>query len=302
VTLSAQTLRDNFNTRDRSVSDTNIAAVVKLDYALSDTVEMELGFARKVRSPSYIERYLWIPIEVNAGLGDGNNYIGNSDLDPEESYQVELGLNWNTSRAYFSPRGYYMRIDDYIQGTPTTNTAAIIFSTMAAGDPTPMEFTNVDAEIYGFDAGWGFEITGQWQLDGIVSYTRGKRRDIDDNLYRIAPLNTNLALTHHRETWSAAVEGVFVDSQDKISETITFDPANPNNSNDETPGYILMNVSGQWTPKEGFNLSAGVENVLDKDYKNHLSGFNRVSDSDVAIGTRIPGIGRNVFAMINYRW
>ena len=165
-----------------------------------------------------------------------------------------------------------------------------------------MEFTNVDAEIYGFDTGWGFEITEQWQLDGILSYTRGKRRDIDDNLYRIAPLNTNLALTHHRETWSATVEGVFVDSQDKISDTITLDPANPNNSNADTPGYILMNFSAQWAPKHGFNLNAGVENILDKDYTDHLTGFNRVSNSDVPIGSRMPGIGRNVFAAINYQW
>jgi iron complex outermembrane receptor protein len=301
-TIAAQTLRNDFNTRDRSVSDTNIDAVVKLDYTVNDTLDAELGFARKVRSPSYIERYLWIPLEVSAGLGDGNNYIGNPDLDPEDSYQVELGLSWNTSRAYFSPRAYYRRIDDYIQGTPTTNTAAIIFSTTAAGDPTPMEFTNVDAEIYGFDTGWGFEITDQWQLDGIVSYTRGKRRDIDDNLYRIAPLNTNLALTHHRETWSATVEGVFVDSQDKISDTITLDPANPNNSNAETPGYILMNLSTQWAPKSGITLNAGIENVLDKDYTDHLTGFNRVSDSDVAIGSRMPGIGRNLFASINYQF
>jgi iron complex outermembrane receptor protein len=301
-TIAAQTLRDTFNTADRSVSDTNIDAVIKLDYVLSNTVDVELGFARKVRSPTYIERFLWIPLEVNAGLGDGNNYIGNINLNPETSHQIELGLNWNTDRAYLSPRVYYKRVDDYIQGTATTNTSAITFSTTAAGDSTPLIFSNVDAEIYGFDTGWGFEITEQWQLDGILSYTRGKRRDISDDLYRIAPLNANLALTHHQDTWSATVEGVFVDSQDKISDTITLDPANANNSNAETPGYILMNLSAQWTPKHGITLNAGVENVLDKNYANHLSGFNRVSGSDVAIGSRVPGVGRNAFASINYQW
>ena len=49
----------------------------------------------KTRAPSYIERYLWIPLNVNAGLGDGNNYIGNIDLDPEWSNQFELGLDWD---------------------------------------------------------------------------------------------------------------------------------------------------------------------------------------------------------------
>ena len=127
-------------------------------------------------------------------------------------------------------------------------------------------------------------------------------RDYNDNLYRIAPLNSNLALTNHHEAWSATLEGIFVGAQDKISDTITRDPANANNSSAETPGYILMNLSGQWTPKHGVTLSAGIENVLDKDYANHLSGFNRVSNSDVAIGARVPGIGRNAFAAINYQW
>lgn len=62
-----------------------------------------------------------------------------------------------------------------------------------------------------------------------------------------------------------------------------------------------MNVSGQWRPKYEITLSAGVENLLDKDYTNHLSGFNRISGSDVAIGTRVPGVGRNVFATISYQ-
>ncbi len=63
-----------------------------------------------------------------------------------------------------------------------------------------------------------------------------------------------------------------------------------------------MNFSAQWAPKHGFNLNAGVENILDKDYTDHLTGFNRVSNSDVPIGSRMPGIGRNVFAAINYQW
>ncbi len=301
--VAAQTLRNSFNSSDRSKSDTNVDVVLKFDYVFSNWANVELGFARKLRSPSHIERYLWIPLEVNAGLGDGNNYIGDPNLDPEKSHQVELGLDLHTSNFYFSPRAYYRRVDDYIQGTATTNTAAIIFSTMAAGDATPLIFTNVDAEIYGFDADAGYAFNRHWRLDGTLSYTRGKRRDIDDNLYRIAPLNGRLGLSYSRANWSAMIETVAFAEQHDVSDTITFDPANSNNNNKSTPGYALLNLYGMYQfTNNGFRFQGGIENILDEDYTDHLSGFNRNSASDIAVGDRLHGAGRNIYANLSYTW
>lgn len=301
--VAAQTLRNTFNASDRSKSDTNVDAVLKFDYDLSNWATVELGFARKVRSPSHIERYLWIPLEVNAGLGDGNNYIGNPNLDPEKSHQVELGLNLRTTNYYFTPRIYYRRVDDYIQGAAATNASAIIFSTLAAGDATPLVFSNVDAEIYGFDADAGYAFNSHWRLDGAIAYTRGKRRDIDDNLFRIAPLNGRLGLTYSRNNWSTTIETVAFAEQHDVSDSITFDPANAKNNNESTSGYALLNLYGiyQFT-NNGFRLQGGIENLLDEDYIDHLSGFNRNSASDIAIGERLHGGGRNIFANLTYNW
>ncbi|MDX1519640.1 MAG: TonB-dependent receptor, partial [Gammaproteobacteria bacterium] len=303
VTVGAQTLRNNFNGADRDRTDTNLDAVLKFNYALSRQVALELGFARKVRSPSYIERYLWIPLEVNAGLGDGNNYIGDPGLDPEKSHQVELGVKMQARDFYLTPRVYYRRIDDYIQGTATDNAAAIIFSSLAAGDPTPLVFSNVDAEIYGFDAEAGYAFSNNWRMDAIISYTRGKRRDIDDDLYRIAPLNGRLSLTYSRADWSATIEGVAFAEQHDVSDTVTFDPGNSNNNNESTPGYALLNFFGQYRfDNEGITVRVGVENLLDEDYTDHLSGFNRNLASDVPVGQRLPGPGRNLHATLSYHW
>ena len=43
---------------------------------------------------------------------------------------------------------------------------------------------------------------------------------------------------------------------------------------------------------------AEVENLLDKTYRPHLNGINRVAGSDVAIGARIPGDGLNGFVQV----
>ncbi len=296
---AATTLRDTFNSSDRSQEDDNIDWVAELNFDATDHLTVELGLARKTRSPYYVERFMWIPLEVNAGLGDSNGYVGDVNLDPEVSHQIELGLDWHHHHYYVAPRVYYRSVDDYIQGTASTNAAVIGVGTLN-GETTPLVFTNVDAEFYGADTNWGYSFNEKWHLDGVISYIQGKRRDIDDNLYRIAPLNTTVALTHERSTWSTTVEGVFVAEQHDISDTIVSSESRTNNGS--TPGYILMNISGKWEPTHGLTVNAGISNLLDKNYTNHLSGFNRNSGGVVPVGSRLPGEGRNVFATVSYEW
>lgn len=288
-----------FNSSDRSQEDNNIDWVAELSYDASDHLTVELGAARKTRSPYYLERYLWIPLEVNAGLGDSNSYVGDVNLDSEVSHQIELGLDWQHHHYYLAPRVYYRSVDDYIQGTASTNASVLTVANLNS-ETSPLVFSNVDAEFYGADANWGYSFNAEWRLDGVISYVRGKRRDIDDSLYRIAPLNSTLALTHEQASWSATVEGIFVAKQDDISNTIV--TSESRTSNASTPGHILMNISGQWQPTHDLSLNAGVSNLLDKNYTNHLSGFNRNSGSDVPVGSRLPGQGRNVFATVSYEW
>ena len=68
---AVRALRDRFNAADRSQKDHNLDLAAKLSYPLNDEFSLIAGYARKTRSPTYIERYLWIPLNVNAGLGDG---------------------------------------------------------------------------------------------------------------------------------------------------------------------------------------------------------------------------------------
>ena len=304
---AVRVLRDRFNLADRTRTDDNLDWVAKLRYSISDAASVELGFARKSRSPGYAERYLWIPLEVNSGLGDGNNYIGAVNLDPEVSHQAELGLDWRNERLYFAPWFYYRRVDDFIQGTAIpaspANGPIIGVSARANGDPTPLRFANVDAEFYGVDAPFGSRIAGPVRLDGTFSYVRGKRRDIDDDLFRIAPPSLRLALSYERGPWFASLEGVLTARQGHLSQALTNDPLNPNNTNAETPGHAIFNLTAQYRLRGlDARVIAGVENVVDKIYIDHLSGFNRVIGSDVPLGQRLAGLGRNGFVRIAWSW
>ncbi|RKZ80676.1 MAG: TonB-dependent receptor, partial [Gammaproteobacteria bacterium] len=290
---NARILQNNFNNSDREQNENLFDIVLNSSYPLSSQLDLISGLARKERAPSYQERYLWIPLESTAGLADGNNYIGNIELDPETAYQAELGIDWHTPKAAFSPRMFYHHINDYIQGTPSTNTAANMLSAMM-GNPNPLQFDNVDAKLYGIDANWLVALNTQWQLDGTVSYVRGKRRDTSDNLYRIAPLTARTMLSYIKTEWSVGVEAVTISAQNDVSSE---------NNETESSGYAFFNLLGNYQATRELTLSAGVNNVFDREYQDHLGGYNRIKDNpDIAPGERLPGLGRSAYVSVNLNW
>ncbi len=285
-----RTLQDNFNDADRSTTDNNVDWVLRANWSPASAWIYTAAIARKSRSAVYQEKYLWLPLQSSGGLADGNNYIGDINLDPEVAHEIELGFDWEGRNGMVTPRIFYRKVDDYIQGVPSTNMAANMVSQMMSGS-LPLQWANVDATIYGFDMEWGVAIGPQWSLYGIVNYIRGERDDIDDDLYRMAPPNTTLGLRYEARRWTANIETVAYTRQDKVSET---------NGETETPGYAVVNFGSQFTLVEDVTLAFGIDNLLDRRYNDHLNGINRAVNQDLAIGEKLPGWGRNAYARL--RW
>lgn len=294
----AQILRDSFNNADRKRTDHNVDLVAKTWFEAGEHSSWYLGLARKTRSPSYQERYLWLPLEATGGLADGYTYTGNIGLRPETSRQAEFGLDFHRGGLMLSPRLFYNRVDDYIQGTPSELAPAVMLVRMmnamnGTDRPDPLQFNNVDAELYGFDMDWAWQLDQRWRLSGMLNYVRGKRDDIDDNLYRIAPPNATLRVDYTRGDWKAGVETVAYRRQDDVSDT---------NGEEKTAGYGLVNISASWQATGALQLAAGVNNVFDRKYRDHLGGYNRAANPDIAPGERLPGYGINTFARVVYEF
>ncbi|MEP5567777.1 MAG: TonB-dependent receptor [Halioglobus sp.] len=292
----AALLRDAFNNADREQTDYNFDLVTKASYKASPSTSWYAGFAQKNRAPSYQERYLWLPLEATAGLADGNTYTGNIELKTETARQLEFGLDFSNSAFTLAPRFFYNNVSDYIQGTPSEVAPAVMMVRMmnsmnGTNNSDPLQFNNVDATLYGFDMDWSWQIARSWSVSGIVNYVRGKRDDIEDELYRIAPANTSIRLDYVGNNWSAGIESVLYSAQNQVSET---------NRELETAGYGLLNLDMTWQATEQLQLAAGVSNLLDKEYRDHMAGYNRAQNPDIALRDRLPGTGTNVFARLSY--
>jgi iron complex outermembrane receptor protein len=288
-------LAASFNAEDRSRDETTFDGAARIWTAPINGLVWRATLAHKTRAPSYLERFAWLPTEASAGLADGNIYVGDLDLSPETAWTAEVGVDYETERWSIRPSIYIREIDDYIQGVPFDATPGVLDTPqeMVAsmnGDTTPLRFANVDARLYGFDLDASLKLSDSWRVDGVASYVRGERRDIDDNLYRIAPPSLTVSATYEASVWDATLEARAVAKQTEVSST---------NSEAPTSGYVILNLLGGWDVARGVRLSASVENLLDHQYRDHLAGYNRVSGSDVALGQRLPGPGRSFLLRLN---
>ena len=276
----------------RSRDHDNVDVVMKLGRTVSSSLDAYVELARKTRAPSYQEAFLWLPMQSTGGLADGRSYVGNPDLNSEVSREISIGTDWHRSQGWFGPQLFYKNIDNYIQGAPTTNMTAKMVANMMTGLPA-LEFTNTQAEIYGVDISWGFALTSSVSVQGVLTWVRGRRTDIDDNLYRLAPLNGSVSLVFDKPDWTGRLEMIAFDEQDQVAAF---------NDESSTAGYGLLNARIHWHASPRIDLFANIENVLNREYAAHLSGINRVMAADIAIGNRLFGVERNLEFGFGYQW
>lgn len=295
LAMGPRTLAAGFSGADRSGEETTVDVVARFWTPVENGLSWRATLARKQQMPSYVQRYGWLPIDASGGLADGNIYIGDPSVEPETAWIAEVGADYASARAYLRPTVFLRQVDNYIQGVPydaTIGVADTLVEMVAAtsGDPTPLRWNNVDARLYGFDLDAGYDFEGPLRVDGVLNYVRGERRDVEDNLYRVAPPSLTVGLSWEAADWSATFETRAVADQDDVSVT---------NSEAASTGYFVLSAYGQWAIRDGVKIAAGVENLLDQVYKDHLSGYNRNGFGDVPVGERIPGAGRGVFIRLS---
>ena len=279
-------LQDAFNAADRNLNFDDIDLVAKYLYRRNDYLEWRFEAASKSRAPSYQELYLWLPMQSAGGLADGRTYIGDLGLQAEKSNELNIGAFLMSDSFSISPQIFYKQIDGYIQGVTSTNAAANMVSMMMNGKPA-LQFSNTDAEIWGVDVAWDYHLSEHFTVDGVATYARGRRTDVSDNLYRLAPPNGSVGLTYKSDSWSLGARLVAYAKQDEVSAV---------NEEQTTPAYELVNMDFVWNPTVSVRLEARIDNLFDTYYQDHLTGINRAGGSDIPVGTRLPGAERSLSA------
>ena len=282
-----------FNARERHQRDGNLDLTALARFAPDAAATYDFALARKTRSPSLYERYSWgrgmMAMNMTNWFGDANGYVGDIALKPEVAYTLAFTADWYGGGASgwnvkFNP--YFSRVHDYIDADviSVSNPYKIMTATAAL-----LRFANHDARLYGANLSWGVPLAdgaryGTVRFTGNAAYTRGERAD-GGKLYHMMPLNALLALEHAKGRWTSQFETRVVARKDRVDERRR-EPV--------TAGHALLNARTSFQLQKNVRLSAGVTNLLDKDYADPLAGvYLSGLKADKGTLRTLPGYGRS---------
>ncbi|WP_159079794.1 TonB-dependent receptor [Methyloceanibacter sp. wino2] len=302
-----------FNDADRERTDQNWDVTAEAIYTPDETKTYSFGYSKKSRSPNLYERYSWsnvtMAMEMIGWFGDGNYYIGNLDLDPEDAHTFSATADWHDAngknRLAVTP--YYTYISNYIdvRRCPTSvcgASQAVIDSLTATEGFVYLQFVNQDAHMYGVNVSGHMLLAentpfGSFTVRGLAAYVDGVNTVTDDDLYHIMPINGTVALEQTLGRWTNTIEAEMVGAKTKVSQV---------HNEVETGAYTLWNIRSSYA-WNNFRVDVGVENLFDEFYDLPLGGLYlgqgaTMSADGVPWGIALPGQGRSFYVAANMKF
>ncbi|HQZ81431.1 MAG TPA: TonB-dependent copper receptor [Steroidobacteraceae bacterium] len=177
---------------------------------------------------------------------------------PEKTTQLDTGLVWQANRITFSLSGFVSDVGDYI----------LVQSNYMKGMRATTVVRNVAARTWGGELDATLRMGEPWSLTGTLAHVRGDNRTDSTPLAQMSPLEARLALGYERGAWTAGALVRAVAAQDRYvvgQGNIVGQDIGP------TGGFSLLSLNAAWRPRDGMLVAAGVDNLFDRVYAEHLS-------------------------------
>jgi len=253
-----------YGTTAQAGTEHNLGFLFRYEQDLAANTRMFTGISRSMRTADATERYMasWSPMA-------SMTWVGNPELDPEAHHQIDFGVNWGIQKYDANAVVYADFISDYILAYRTVDLVG------------PLLYKNADARIYGAELEGGYTLSQTTRLSANAAYTYGQNTTDDRPLAQISPLTGQVALDYTPGKWSMGTRVRAAAKQTRIDENSGWDAG-------ETAGWAVIDVYGSLSLNRYINLQAGVDNLGDVYYANHLNAIDEVSGTAVQIAE--PGI------------
>lgn len=270
-------------------NEVNFSGNIAYRHELAPMHSFEIALGRGVRTANIEERYIAF---FNIGR-DPYEYIGNPYLKPEVNHQAEIAFKGKkilNTEAFpylsYQVSAYYADYSNYIMGVVDESLTRKYNPTQEPKHPKV--FRNIaHAGKKGFEAMLGVGLPAHFNLKADVSYVYTENKDLNESLPLTPPLMTRLLLGYERSRFWANVRYTITARQDRISTAY---------AEEATAGYEVLDVEAGTTLFKYLKIGAGVSNLLDKQYTNHLTfAFNNVEGFG-RVPVPEPGINFTVFA------
>ena len=240
------------------------------------------GLGHTARMPDY-----WELISPDTGpMGSPNAFAG---IRPEKTTQADVGMQFRAGQLNAWLSAYAGRIDDYV-----------LFSYLSGGMMgMKSAAANVDARIHGAEAGLEFRPAVDWTIGGDVAWAWGRNATSGTPLPQMTPLEGRFTAAWDNGRWSlgalvravARQERVAVDQGNVVGRDLG-----------PSPGFVTVAINGGVRLSDRVQLTAGIDNLFDRAYSEHLNLAGSADFGYPAYPVRINEPGRSAWLKLNYAY
>lgn len=254
----------------------NLSSNVGITKKINEWLNISVSVGRGTRSPNMLERY----IKLMAVDYDNFDYLGNPQLKPETNNEIDVTFKFtkaNIGGIYLN--GFYSLIQNYITGELLPSS---VIMPQTSGVYGVKQFNNIDfVTLKGFEFGYTSPEKYKYGGSMIAAYTYAIRPSVkkylitgtqvtgsviikNDALSEIPPLEATASIYYK------FLKGNLVP---KISFRAVADQRHTSEAFYEpyTSGFGILNFSVKYKINKYSSITAGVNNIFDRSYYEHLN-------------------------------
>ena len=271
---------DNLAT-DTERKETLPSGFIRIESELAEHVKTYAGLGYVERVPDY-----WELFSTKYHQSTGTTF---ADLENEKTAQFDAGYQYEQGAFKSWASVYAGLIQNYI---------LVAYTPTGSMGQLQAKSRNVDATIAGAEAGVAYQLTDQIQADISAMYAWGENTTDHTALPQIAPLEGRFNLRYVQEKYNLGLLWRVVAAQDRTSyregNIIGYDL-------EDSKSFGTLSLNGTYNIQKDLDLSVGIDNVLNKNYAEHLNKLGS-SGFDYAATEQFNNIGRNYWARISMKF
>lgn len=214
-----------------------------------------------------------------------NVIVPNKDLKPEQATTLDFSIRHiaNNPKWQWAFSVYNTWLSDFIalSNAQINGADSILFD----GKMSPI--VSAQNQDKGYIRGAQFNMTYNmnlhWRADLSANYTKGRfvSNNLESPMDHIPPMMANSGITFIQEKWSAQLNAQFQGWKRLNEYRLDAEDNEVYATPDGTPAFLIFNLRTQYQIADQSLLIAGIDNLLDTQYRLFASGIN--------------GSGRNVY-------
>jgi len=211
---------------------------------------------------------------------DNHDYIGNPNLRNEQALNAGANIVYSVNNISLKLNGFMSYLQNYILGQTQSG-----LSVMTIGADGVRAYMNIpSARISGAESSLNYQFANRhFTLNNTIKWVQG--RDNSGNpLPLISPLKTITGLRYNHEKLFIQAESEISSGQNRVSTVF---------GEKTSPGFSILNLRTSYTfslKKYNLEFSAGIENLLDEAYYEHLDWGKMLRP------------GRNIYSMLSLKF